>query len=211
MSAATALQNPPPTLDTGPIALAAFASSTLILSAVNAQLVDRSALQAVIASAWVMGGLVQLVVGVYSLTAGRLFGAIAFISYGGFWLSFAAYETFYVSKVAPAEHGHATAWFLAPWLIFTLILWLATLRTNLALVGGLGLLLVTIVVLVVGQATSSEGWLKLGGWLGIILALEIFYLAAAELLNQIYGRLVLPLGDFAGGTLRRTAPRESVA
>lgn len=96
-------------------------------------------------------------------------------------------------------------------MIFTLVLWLATLRTNLALVGGLGLLLVTIVVLVVGQATSSEGWLKLGGWLGIVLALEVFYIAAAELLNQVYGRRVLPLGDFAGGTLRRTEPRESVA
>jgi uncharacterized protein len=214
MSAATVPKNPHPTLDPGPIALAAFASSTLILSAVNAQLVDRSALQAVIASAWLMGGLVQFIVGVYSMTAGRLFGGIAFMSYGGFWLSFAAYETFYVSKVAPAEHGHATAWFLAPWVIFTLILWLATLRTNLVLVGGLGLLLITIVVLVVGQYTTSEAWLKLGGWLGIVLALEVFYIAAAELLNQVYGRTVLPLGEFSGDAPQRQpriATREPVA
>ena len=143
-------------MDAGPIALAAFASSTLVLSAVNAQLIDKSAIQAVIASAWVMGGLVQFVVGVFCLTKGRLFGGVAFTSFGGFWLSFAVYETFYVSKIPPAEHGHATALFLAPWLIFTLFLWLASFRTSRALVVGLGALLVTIATLVLGQATSSE-------------------------------------------------------
>src|SRR5664280_1231739 len=173
-------------IDPGPIALAAFASSTLILSAVNA-------------SAWIMGGLVQFVVGVYSLTAGRLFAAVAFMSYGGFWLSFAVYETFYLSKVAAAEHGHATAWFLAPWLIFTLFLWIASFKTNVAFVIGLGLLLVTIATLVLGQARTSEGWIKTGGWLGLILALEIFYVAAAELINQMFGRHVLPLGDLSVG------------
>jgi len=186
-------------IDPGPIALAAFASSTLILSAVNAQFVNKSALQAVIASAWIMGGLVQFIVGVYSLTAGRLFAAVAFMSYGGFWLSFAVYETFYLSKVAAAEHGHATAWFLAPWLIFTLFLWIASFKTNVAFVIGLGLLLVTIATLVLGQARTSEGWIKTGGWLGLILALEIFYVAAAELINQMFGRHVLPLGDLSVG------------
>lgn len=184
-------------MDPGPIALAAFASSTLILSVVNAGLIDKSAIQAVIASAWIMGGLVQFVVGVVCLSKGRLFGGVAFTSYGGFWLSFAVYETFYVSKIPPAEHGHATALFLAPWLIFTLFVWVASFKTSRALVGGLGTLLVTIAVLVFGQAASSESWLKLGGWLGIILALGIFYIAAAELINQVYARDVLPLGDLS--------------
>jgi succinate-acetate transporter protein len=184
-------------MDAGPIALAAFASSTLILSAVNAQLIDKSAIQAVIASAWVMGGLVQFVVGIFCLTKGRLFGGVAFSSYGGFWLSFAVYETFYVSKIPPAEHGHATALFLAPWLIFTLFLWVASFRTSRALVVGLGTLLVTIATLVLGQATSSEFLLKTGGWLGIVLALGVFYIAAAELINQVYTRQILPLGDLS--------------
>jgi succinate-acetate transporter protein len=189
-------------IDPGPIALAAFASSTLLLSAVNARLVDKSALQAVIASAWVMGGLVQFVVGVFSLATGRLFAAVAFMSYGGFWLAFALYETFYLSKVAPAEHGHATALFLAPWLIFTLFLWIASFKTNVAFVLGLGLLLITIAALVVGQARASEGWIKIGGWLGLLLAVEIFYVAAAELINQVFGRHVLPLGDLSLGRKR---------
>jgi uncharacterized protein len=192
-------------MDAGPIALAAFASSTLMLSAVNAQLIDKSAIQAVIASAWIMGGLVQFVIGVFSLTKGRLFGGVAFTSYGGFWLSFAVYETFYVSKIPAAEHGHATALFLAPWLIFTLFVFLASFRTSRALVVGLGTLLVTIMILVLGQATSSEGWLTLGGWVGIILALGVFYIAAAELINQVYGREVLPLGDLSAGSERRDA------
>ena len=194
-------------MDAGPIALAAFASSTLILSAVNAQLIDKSAIQAVIASAWVMGGLVQFVVGVFCLTKGRLFGGVAFTSFGGFWLSFAVYETFYVSKIPPAEHGHATALFLAPWLIFTLFLWLASFRTSRALVVGLGALLVTIATLVLGQATSSESWLKIGGFLGLVLALGVFYIAGAELINQVYARQILPLGDLNVGEEHRDADR----
>ena len=194
-------------MDAGPIALAAFASSTLVLSAVNAQLIDKSAIQAVIASAWVMGGLVQFVVGVFCLTKGRLFGGVAFTSFGGFWLSFAVYETFYVSKIPPAEHGHATALFLAPWLAFTLFLWLASFRTSRALVVGLGTLLVTIATLVLGQATSSESWLKIGGFLGLVLALGVFYIAGAELINQVYARQILPLGDLNVGEEHRDADR----
>ena len=178
-----------------------------MLSAVNAQLIDKSAIQAVIASAWVMGGLVQFVVGVFCLTKGRLFGGVAFTSFGGFWLSFAVYETFYVSKIPPAEHGHATALFLAPWLIFTLFLWLASFRTSRALVVGLGALLVTIATLVLGQATSSESWLKIGGFLGLVLALGVFYIAGAELINQVYARQILPLGDLNVGEEHRDADR----
>src|SRR5664280_1809310 len=72
-------------------------------------------------------------------------------------------------------------------------------KTNVAFVIGLGLLLVTIATLVLGQARTSEGWIKTGGWLGLILALEIFYVAAAELINQMFGRHVLPLGDLSVG------------
>src|SRR5665647_2842051 len=156
-------------MDAGPIALAAFASSTLVLSAVNAQLIDKSAIQAVIASAWVMGGLVQFVVGVFCLTKGRLFGGVAFTSFGGFWL--------------------------------------ASFRTSRALVVGLGTLLVPIATLVLGQATSSESWLKIGGFLGLVLALGVFYIAGAELINQVYARQILPLGDLNVGEEHRDADR----
>ena len=186
-----------PLFDAGPIALGAFASSTLILSSVNVNFVDKTTFQAVIASAWVMGGLVQLLVGIYSLTVGRLFASVAFMSYGGFWLSFSVFETFYLSKVPPAEHGHATALFLAPWLIFTIILWIASFKTSMAFVIGVGLLVLTIAALILGQANTNENWIKIGGWLGLVLALEIFYIAAAELINQMFGRHILPLGAFS--------------
>jgi succinate-acetate transporter protein len=194
-------------IDPGPIALSAFASSTLLLSAVNAGLVDKSAIQAVIASAWVMGGLVQFVVGVFCLTRGRLFGGVAFTSYGGFWLSFAVYETFYVSKVPPAEHGHATALFLAPWLVFTLFVFVASIKTNRALFLGLGTVLVLIMTLMLGQATGNEGIIKIGGWVGLALGMGVFYIAAAELLNQVFERQVLPLGDLSAGRGNHHADR----
>lgn len=189
-------------MDPGPIALAAFASSTLLLSAVNAGLVHKSAFAAVLASAWVLGGFVQFVVGLYSLVVGRLFAAVAFMSYGGFWISFCVYETFYLKSIPLAQHGHATALFLAPWLIFTAFLWIASWKTSVAFVLGLGILLLTILSLTLGQGLESEGWIKIGGWLGLILAFEIFYIAGAELINQMFDRHILPLGPLGVGRER---------
>ena len=180
-------------IDAGPIALSGFASSTFLLSAINMNWIDKAAFPAVIASAWIMGGLVQFVTGIYSMVQGRLFAGVAFTAYGGFWLSFATYEQFYAKSVPKPEAGHAIALFLAPWLIFTLFLLIAALRTNLVLLIGLAMLEITIATLVVGRAKGNADWVKLSGWLGFILALEIFYLAAAELINQVFERQVLPL------------------
>src|SRR5690242_20413143 len=95
---------PAPAIDAGPIALMAFALSTFILSAINAQIVDKPAIWGAIASAWFMGGGIQLLIGVYQLVKGKLFSAMAFLAYGAFWLSFALYEASYVVKIEnPAD------------------------------------------------------------------------------------------------------------
>ena len=186
-------------IDAGPIALTGFATSTFLLSAINMNWVNHAIIPVAVASAWIMGGLVQFVIGLYSLIQGRLFAGVAFTAYGGFWLSFATYEQFYAKSVPKPEAGHAIALFLAPWLIFTLFLLIAALRTNLALFIGLGMLEITIAALVVGEAKSNENWIKFGGWVGLILALEIFYVAAAELINQVFERQVLPLVSLSAG------------
>ena len=66
-----------------------------------------------------------------------------------------------------------------------------------AFVIGVGLLVLTIAALILGQANTNENWIKIGGWLGLVLALEIFYIAGAELINQMFGRHILPLGEFS--------------
>jgi uncharacterized protein len=180
-------------IDAGPIALTGFATSTFILSAVNMNWVKPPLIFAAVASAWIMGGLVQFVIGIYSIIQGRLFAGVAFSAYGGFWLSYATYAQFYVKNIPEVERGHAGALFLAPWLIFTLFLWIASIRTNLALFIGLGMLEITIAALVIGDAKGIENWTKFGGVVGLILAVEIFYLAAAELINQVFERPVLPI------------------
>jgi len=190
-----------PPIDPGPIALTAFAISTFLLSWLNAGLIDKGALQAVIASAWVLGGSVQLLVGVYSLTRGRLFAATAFTLYGGFWISLAVFEVFGLPNVAEDQRGPVLALFLLPWLIFTTYLWIASWKTNGAFVLGLGMLWVVILVLTIGQATHGATWLKVGGWLGLALAVEVFYIAAAELINQIFGRKILPLMELGKGRI----------
>jgi uncharacterized protein len=193
-------------VDPGPLALGAFALSTFILSFVNADLVDKTAIGGAIASAWIVGGLVQLLVGLWQLIRGRLFPAVAFTSYGGFWLSFAMYETVYAPHIPEAVRGDATAVFLAPWIVVTAYLLIASLKTNLVLTVGLAMLLALIIVLTIGQAQGSEGWIKFGGWLGLALAAEIWYLAAAELINQQFGRHLLPLWEFGPHPVTQPGP-----
>src|SRR5690349_16554431 len=86
-----------PPFDPGPLALGAFAMSTFILSVINTDEVSKAAIGGAIASAWFLGGGVQVIVGVLQLVRGKLFSGMAFTSYGAFWLSFALYETSYVS------------------------------------------------------------------------------------------------------------------
>lgn len=190
-----------PPIDPGPIALTAFAISTFLLSWTNAGLVHASAAEAVLASAWVMGGGIQAVVGVYSITRGRLFAGVAFMLYGGLWISLALFETFFLEGVPVEERGHVLALFIAPWLIFTLYLWIAAWKTNIAFVVGLGLLWLVFLTFVIGRASGETTWMRVCGWLGLVLALEIFYIAAAELINQVFKRHILPLGELGAGRI----------
>src|SRR4051794_25028112 len=126
---------PTPLADPGPLGLAAFALTTFVLSMFNADLVGKGGEPVVLGLAVAYGGLAQLLAGMWEFRTGNTFGAVAFTSYGAFWLSFFVFVTFFEDKL-PAKDagvaGHAVGLYLIAWGIFTAYMFIASLRTTAA-------------------------------------------------------------------------------
>jgi uncharacterized protein len=177
-----------------PLGAAGFAATTFVLSVINANLVGPKAGGVVLPLALVYGGLAQLLAGMWEFRAGNTFGACLFGSFGAFWIS--VYVLLKLPVGAFNEAGFSL--YLYAWGIFTLIMFIASLRTTGVLAFALLLLVITILLLAIGHADLvgtlklTNGWIKLGGWVGIVLALSAWYIVLAALMESTFGREVLP-------------------
>lgn len=195
----------PPIADPGPLGLAGFALTTFCLSVFNADLITNKTLEAVVLPlALFYGGIAQLAAGMWEFRKNNVFGATAFSSYGAFWLAFAAYVKFVVPTLPKAEAHQATGLFLLAWTIFTAYMLLASLRVSGAVASVFLVLTATFALLTWGAFAQNATLTKVGGWLGIITAVLAWYASFAGLMNNTWGRTVLPTmpGGFGGGTRR---------
>jgi len=199
---------PTPSLRTianpAPLGLFSFASTTLILSLVNVQARGVTTPNVVIGMALFVGGLCQFMAGMWEFACGNTFGATAFTSYGGFWLS---YATIFIpgSGVLSAyenesELHSALGFYLAVWFIFTAIMTVGALRSNLGLVLLFFFLTMTFMFLMIGEYIANVNIVKAGGGLGILTAFIAYYVGAANLFSRDSSYVALPLVP-----LRRTA------
>jgi succinate-acetate transporter protein len=188
---------PTPVADPGPLGLAGFALTTFVLSMFNAGLVSDKGEPVVFALALTYGGIAQFVAGLWEFRTGNTFGAVAFCSFGAFWLSFWFIEQFYAAKIPAADAGHAVGLYLIAWGIFTAYMFIASLRTTVAVAMVFILLAITFFVLGVGNAGGSAGTIKLGGWLGLVTAIVAWYASFAVVTNATFGRTVLPVRPLA--------------
>ncbi|GCE08363.1 acetate uptake transporter [Dictyobacter aurantiacus] len=170
-----------------PLGLCAFALTTFVLSAANANLFTGAGI--VIGLALFYGGLAQLLAGMWEFRMGNTFGATAFSSYGAFWLAVAATLQL---KLIPNET--AFGFFLLGWTIFTGLMLIASLRTNFALIGVFLFLFLTFLALAIGALGGGSAFTVIGGWLGILTALVAWYTALAGLLTTVKAPFGLPIG-----------------
>ena len=179
--------------DPGPLGLAAFALTTFVLSMFNANLVSHAGEPVVLGLALAYGGIAQLLAGMWEFRTGNTFGAVAFTSFGAFWISFWALVTFFADKI-PTEHlGAALGLYLIAWGIFTLYMFVASLRTTAAIALVFALLAATFFLLGIGNANESESLIEVGGWCGLATAAAAWYASFAAVTNSTFGRTVLPV------------------
>lgn len=178
--------------DPAGLGLAAFAMTTFVLSVVNAGWIPAAAVGAVLPLAFFYGGLAQLLAGMWEFANHNTFGAVAFSSYGAFWLAFWYLQT--GVKMPAADAGKGAGIFLLAWGIFTLYMTIAAFRTNWVVFLVFVFLTLTFFVLAIGALAGAAGLQTFGGWLGLITAILAWYGSFATVTNFTFKRVVLPVG-----------------
>jgi hypothetical protein len=177
--------------DPAPLGLAGFAMTTFVLSMFNSNLVSSTGLPVVFGLALAYGGLVQLLAGLWEFRNANTFGAVAFCSYGAFWLSFWALNVFYAKDIT-GNAGHAVGVYLYAWAIFTGYMTVASLRVSGAVFLVFLLLTTTFVLLGIANTGGNATVLHWGGYLGLATAAAAWYASFAAVTNSTFGRTVLP-------------------
>jgi uncharacterized protein len=186
--------------DPGPLGLAGFAATTFVLSLVNSNLISstglRSSLPVVLGLALAYGGIVQLIAGIWEFRTGNTFGAVAFCSFGGFWISF--YFLVTVGVPALPKTGtialHAISAYLWAWAIFTTYMFFASLRTTAAVSLVFLLLSITFILLAIGDMGGGHTSIThAGGFVGIATAAAAWYASFAAVINSTFGRVIAPV------------------
>jgi succinate-acetate transporter protein len=183
----------PQIADPAPLGLAGFAMTTMVLSVFNAGLLDARLGVAVLPLAFFYGGLAQLLAGMWEFRKGNTFGALAFSSFGAFWLSYYLFVANFAAKLAPASQAHkAVGLFLLGWTIFTLYMTVAAMRTSGAVLAVFVALELAFIFLTIGNFADKPHITHVGGWLGLLTALLAWYASFAGVTNATWGRTIAP-------------------
>ena len=173
--------------------------TTFVLSMFNSQLVSAGGEPVVLSLALAYGGIAQLLAGMWEFRTGNTFGAVAFSSFGAFWISYFILVTFNVSEFPdPTTAGHAIGLYLWAWAIFTSYMFVASLRTTGAVALVFFLLAITFVLLGIGNSGAHENIIKWGGYVGLATAVAAWYASFAAVTNSTFGRTVLPVYPLKG-------------
>ncbi|HEY2776938.1 MAG TPA: acetate uptake transporter [Gaiellaceae bacterium] len=192
-----------PAADPAPLGLGAFALTTFMLSGHNASFIPDLIW---VGCALFYGGLAQLLAGMWEFRNRNVFGATAFSTYGGFWMSFGIFIVLaevsksFASGVAGANAPNAGAWFLIAFAIFNtyMLLWATQVNVGVFLV--FLTLEATEIILAIGNFDAAHNgnannyWTHLGGWVGIATAAVAWYVSAAGVINGMKGRVIVPVG-----------------
>ncbi len=181
-----------------PLGLTGFATTTFVLSMINANLVSGSALPVVLGLALAYGGIGQLLAGMWEFRTGNTFGATAFSSYGAFWISFFVLVQLDIVKIPATEANSALGLYLWAWGIFTSYMFIASLRTSGAVAVVFLLLAATFIILGIGNSGGNSSIVHLGGYVGLVTAVAAWYTSFALVLNETWGRTVLPVFPLGG-------------
>jgi succinate-acetate transporter protein len=182
------------TANPAPLGLLAFGMTTVLLNLHNAGFFELSSM--ILGMGIFYGGIAQVIAGIMEWKKNNTFGTTAFLSYGMFWLSLVALVM--LPKQVPgvaATSGPALVAYLAIWGVFTTCLFIGTLRLNRALQVVFATLAILFFLLAIGHHLENHPRINvLAGYEGIVCGLSAMYTGVALVLNEVFGRSVLPIG-----------------
>lgn len=180
-----------------PLGLMGFGMTTILLNFHNAGFFPLSTM--ILAMGIFYGGLAQIIAGIMEWKKGNTFAATAFTSYGMFWLSLVTLIILPNTGLGISGPGKDLAMpaYFVMWGIFTAVLFIAALRLDRALQVVFGSLTALFVLLALSDATGSGTITVIAGWVGLFCGASAVYAALAQVLNEVYGKTIWPLGPVA--------------
>jgi uncharacterized protein len=180
------------TANPAPLGLLGFGMTTVLLNIHNTGYYGLGAM--ILAMGIFYGGVAQIIAGIMEWKKGNTFGMTAFTSYGLFWMGLVALILGPTKGLGDTTTGGLMAWYFFMWGLFTLVMFVATLRINRALQLVFGTLFILFFLLAIHYWSGSAVVGKIAGWEGIICGLSAVYAGLAQVLNEVYGRTIAPLG-----------------
>jgi len=180
------------TANPAPLGLMAFGTTTVLLNLANLGAFKVTSM--VLGMAIFYGGIAQVIAGIMEWKKNNTFGMVAFLSFGLFWLSFVALEVMPHMSKSLAPDAQAVGWYLITWGVFTGLMFVASLRINRSLQTVFLSLTVLFFLLAWSKFADSATLLKVAGWEGLFVGLSAMYGSTAQIWNEYYGKVVLPLG-----------------
>lgn len=181
-----------------PLGLMGFGMTTVLLNIHNAGAFELGSM--ILAMGIFYGGLAQIIAGILEYRKGNTFGVTAFTSYGLFWISFVGLVVIpsLIPGVKPPD-DNALGSYLFMWGLFTCLMFISALKKPKALQFVFASLTLLFWLLALGHfigGTTETGKLiiQIAGYEGIICGLSAIYLAMAEVMNESFGKTILPVG-----------------
>lgn len=179
------------TANPAPLGLCAFGLTTVLLNLHNAGFYPLDSM--ILAMGIFYGGIAQVIAGCMEWKKKNTFATTAFTSYGLFWLTLVA--LIFLPKMGLADKPTETAMaaYLGIWGLFTFVLFIGTFRLSRALQFVFATLTLLFFLLAYKDATGAPIGTFIG-YEGIICGFSAIYTGLAQVLNEVYGKTVLPLG-----------------
>jgi uncharacterized protein len=182
------------TSNPAPLGLLGFGMTTVLLNLHNAGLYELNSM--IIGMGIFVGGIAQIIAGIQEWKKNNTFGATAFTAYGSFWITLVTIWLLPRTSFGEGLKSDEVSmgWFLLMWGVFTGFMFIGTLKINRALQTVFGSLFVLFLLLAIGDFTGIKTIKVIAGIEGIFCGFSAIYTSAAQVINEVYGKTVLPLG-----------------
>ena len=175
----------------GPLGLLGFGMTTVLLNLHNSGMLPLSIV--IVAMGIALGGLAQILAGIREMRQGNTFAGTAFTAYGLFWWYLVIIWANPFPGIEAADKT-SLAFYLLLWGIFTLFMFVGTLKHNKATQVVFGALTVLFFLLSIGDFTGNHTITMIAGFEGIFCGLSAIYSAMGQIVNAEFGKEIFPLG-----------------
>lgn len=180
------------TANPAPLGLLGFGMTTVLLNIHNAGFFPLDSM--ILAMGIFYGGIAQIIAGLMEFKKKNTFGFTAFTSYGSFWLTLVTLIVMpKLGWIEAATAEKSMVAYLVMWGIFTGFLFIGTFKLSRALQLVFGTLVLLFFLLALGDTTGSTAIKHFAGYEGILCGALAIYTGMAQVLNEVYGKKVLPL------------------